>query len=537
MLGTMMDYPLVLSVLLERARRLFPDVEVVSRRMDGTRLRRPYRAIHARATALAAALVRAGMRRGDRVGTLMWNHAEHLEGYFGIPAAGGVLHTLNLRLAADDVAYIINHAGDRFLIVDECLLPLFAQVRARVALERVLVVRHSDAPLPEGLEDYEAFIAPGAAGFVAPALGENDAAGMCYTSGTTGRPKGVVYSHRALVLHSMCLAMADTLGMRNADTVMPIVPMFHVNAWGQPFTAPMVGARLVFPGPAPKPEDLLDLMAEEGVTLASGVPTVWMGMVQALDGQPGRWKLAPGVRAVIGGAAPNEGLLRALQGHGIAVRHGWGLTETTPLAACTHAKHGLGDLAPDSRLALTLKQGLPVPLIEARIVNDDGEAAWDGRTSGELQVRGPWVAAGYYEEPGTGDKWTADGWFATGDIATIDPEGYIQLTDRAKDLIKSGGEWISSVALESALMDHAAVREAAVIAVPHPKWQERPLAAVVLKDGAAATAEQLGAHLASRFAKWWLPDAYVFIDQIPRTSTGKFQKTVLRERYRDWRWG
>ncbi|MGH6718631.1 MAG: AMP-binding protein, partial [Alphaproteobacteria bacterium] len=313
-------------------------------------------------------------------------------------------------------------------------------------------------------------------------------------------------------------------------------PMFHVNAWGLPFSAALVGAKLVLPGPYLDPPSLLDLMAGEAVTLAAGVPTIWLGVVQAHKDEPGRWKLAAGLTIVSGGAAAPESLWRDIEAMGARGFHGWGMTETSPIGSGTLVKRGSDADAPgDPRYRLLVKQGLPLPFVDVRIVNDAGVAPWDGRASGELQLRGPWVAGAYHgaEEA---DKWTADGWFATGDVATIDPEGYIELTDRAKDLIKSGGEWISSLALEGAIMDHPAVKEAAVVAVPHPKWQERPLAAVVVRDGLRVTADELAAHLTPRFARWWLPDAYVFVDQIPRTSTGKFQKTALRERFKSWDW-
>jgi fatty-acyl-CoA synthase len=477
-----------------------------------------------------------GLEPGDRVATLMWNHYAHLEAYFGVPMAGGVLHTLNLRLAPDDIAYIANHAQDRFLIVDDVLLPLLAKFRDNAPFERVIVVSLGSEPIAAGDLAYEAVLAGAEGPYTPLPVRETDAVAMCYTSGTTGRPKGVVYSHRALVLHSFAAALPDGPGIGHRGTVMPIVPMFHVNAWGIPFTASMVGAKLVLPGPYLDPVSLLDLMAGEGVTLAAGVPTIWLGVVQAYKNEPGRWPLAVGLTIVSGGAAAPESLWRDIEAMGARGFHGWGMTETSPIGSGTLVKRGSAAEAPgDPRYRLLLKQGLPLPFVEVRIVNDAGVAPWDGATSGELQLRGPWVAGAYHGGEDA-DKWTADGWFATGDVATIDPEGYIELTDRAKDLIKSGGEWISSLALEGALMDHPSVKEAAVVAVPHPKWQERPLAAVVVRDGQRVTADELTAHLAPRFARWWLPDAYVFLDQIPRTSTGKFHKIVLRERYKTWDW-
>jgi len=534
MKGTMMHYPLTLMHLLERAGSLYGSVEIVSRMPDKSMHRYTYADFYRRARSLAKALQKAGLKRGDRVGTLMWNHYVHLEAYFGIPAAGGVLHTLNLRLHPDEIAYIANHAGDRFLIVDDVLLPLLQKFRDRLKVERIIVVSLTGQPVPEGMEEYESFIAEPAEDFVYPDLDEEEAAGMCYTSGTTGRPKGVVYSHRALVLHSFASAMADTLGISRHDVVLPVVPMFHVNAWGLPFTCTMVGAKQVFPGPHLDPVSLLELFKGEQVTFTAGVPTIWLGILQELEKKPGQWDLNPKLRMVVGGAAAPESLIRAFDRHNLRVVHAWGMTETTPLGTVSLLKPHMESLSVDEQYAYRAKQGLPAPFVEVRIVNEQGVASHDGKTMGELQVRGPWIAADYYNRPDSRDSFTEDGWFRTGDVATIDPEGFVKITDRTKDLIKSGGEWISSVDLENALMGHPAVAEAAVIAVPHPKWQERPLAVVVLKEGARATEEELIQHLAPRFAKWWLPDGVVFVEEIPRTSAGKFLKAKLREQFKDW---
>jgi fatty-acyl-CoA synthase len=536
MRGTMMDFPLTLTAMLERAGKFFGGVEIVSRRPDKSIHRTTYAEFYRRARALAEALQLAGLQRGDRVATLMWNHAPHLETYFGVPAAGGVVHTLNLRLSPHDLAFIANDAADRFLIVDDILLPLWEKFREQTKIERVFVVPLTGQPVPAGCESYEELLATATGNFEYPRLEEDEAGAMCYTSGTTGRPKGVVYSHRSLVLHSLGISLADAFGLSQRDTVLPVVPMFHANAWGLPYACTTLGAKQVFPGPHLDPESVLDLFERERVTFSAGVPTVWMGMLDALEKNPGRWKLVPGLRTIVGGAAAPEAMIRRYDQLGITVCHSWGMTEMTPAGTTAKLKSYMESWPDDKKYAVRAKQGLPFPFVEIRAVGEKEEVPWDGATLGELQVRGPWIAASYHNLSAEEDKWTADGWFRTGDVVAIDAEGYVRIADRSKDLIKSGGEWISSVELENALMGHPAVKEAAVIALPHPKWQERPLAAVVLKDGARATAEELRAHLEAKFSKWQLPDAIVFVDAIPRTSVGKFQKSKLREQFADWKW-
>ena len=533
MQSTMMQFPLTLPPILERAGRYFPRREIVSRLPDKTLRRSTFADFHRRARRLAAGLIRAGLAPGDRVATLMWNHHAHMEAYFGIPCAGGVLHTLNLRLAPDDIAYIANHAQDRFIIVDDVLLPLLEKFRDRIQPERIFVFPFSGRPVPAGYESYEDLLAGADDAFVYPELDENAPAAMCYTSGTTGRPKGVVYSHRSTVLHCFAQAMCADL-VTPSDTLLPVVPMFHANAWGYPYTCAMLGTAIVFPGPHLDAESLLDLFVAEKVTLAAGVPTIWLGLIQQLDAHPGRWPLPP-MRMLVGGSAVPESLIRSFARHGHTIVQGWGMTETSPLATLARPKSTQSGLSADEGFALAATQGMPMPFVELRGMDDDGEIPWDGKTVGEIQVRGPWVTASYHggEDP---EKFTQDGWLRTGDVATIDAEGFVRITDRTKDLIKSGGEWISSVDLENAIMSHPAVAEAAVIAVAHPKWMERPLAVVVGKPGATLDAATLRAHLEARFARWMVPDAYEFIDQIPRTSTGKFMKTTLRERYRQYRW-
>ncbi len=530
MQSNMMNFPLLPRHLLGHAAKLYGTVEIVSRLPDKSLHRETYRDLEARNRALAKALISAGLRPGDRVATLMWNHYAHLEAYFGIPASGGILHTLNLRLHPDDIAYISNHAEDRFLIVDDTLLDLYAAIRPHTHFERVFVVSLAGHPLPPGCESYEALLAEGAGKFTYPDLAETTAAAMCYTSGTTGRPKGVLYSHRSIVLHSLVSALPNALNLGQRDVLVPVVPMFHAISWGLPYTATLAGCKQVMPGPHLDPESLLDLYQQERVSVSAGVPTIWLGILERLEREPERWQLKPGMRMVVGGSAAPEGMIRGFDKFGLEVLHAWGMTETSPLGTVSQLKSYLSNLPADEAYALRAKQGLPVPLFEARAMGDSGEAPQDGKTLGELEVRGPWVAASYYrgERP---ESWSEDGWFRTGDVVTIDPEGYVKITDRTKDLIKSGGEWISSVDLENALMSHPAVAEAAVIALPDPKWQERPAAVVVLKRNHSASEDELREYLRPKFAKWWLPDVIYFATEIPRTSTGKFLKSRLRKIY------
>jgi len=536
MRGLMMDYPLTLQAITRRAEALFGDRPVVSRRPDGTLHRTSYRECFARARRLSVALEQLGVKPGDRVATLCWNHYRHLEAYFAVPAVGAVLHTLNLRLHPDELAYIATHAEDRVLLVDPPLVPLLERFHSRAKFEQVILVSDSldDSGATPGTLDYESLLA----GISEDAYrggepDERDAAVLCYTSGTTGRPKGVLYSHRALVLHSMATAMADAFALGEADVALAVIPMFHANAWGLPFTAAMVGAGLVLPGEQPDARTLVELCHAEGVSFSAGVPTVWLGLLEALDAAPGVYDLSR-LRLVIGGAAAPEALIRGLEErHGIHAVTSWGMTELTPVGTIGRAPSQAELPQPAVRMARRLKQGLPDALLELRVRNQSGLVPWDGQSMGELEIRGAYVASAYYRSEEEQDRFTDDGWFRTGDIASIDPSGYLEIRDRSKDLIKSGGEWISSVALEGALMGHPAVAEAAVIAVPHPKWLERPLAAVVLRPGMRVTGAELIASLRDRFPSWWLPDEVVFVQAIPRTSTGKFLKSALREKFRD----
>ena len=520
----MMDFQLTLPPVLRRAETYFGEQEVVSRMPDRSFHTYAFRDLARRSKQLAVALQGLGLERGDRVATLCWNHHQHLEAYFGIPCGGFVLHTLNLRLHPDDLNFIAGHGGDKALILDESLVPLWEQFRDGLDIEHVFVVESSyeellDSADPDDWRD--------------PELDEREAAAMCFTSGTTGRPRGVVYSHRSTILHAFGVASMAPLGhaITRADTLLPVVPMFHANAWGYPYLSTMAGTKLVLPGPHCDPESLLEDFVEHGVTWTAGVPTLWLGMIELLEADPSRWDLSRMRGMLVGGAAVPRSMIEAYKRHGLTIVQGWGMTETSPVASTTDLIGDLADADEETQLDFLAMGGIPLPFVEARVRAGDEEVPWDGESMGELEVRGPWVAASYHEAPDCADRWTDDGWFKTGDIVSIQPRGHIQIKDRSKDVIKSGGEWISSVELENALMAHPAVAEAAVIAVPDEKWQERPLACVVLKEGRPASPEELCAFIAPRFPKWWLPDRFEFLDEIPKTAVGKFRKTALREQF------
>ena len=526
--GLMMDdVQLSLTALVERAERLSHTRPVVSRRADGALVRTTIGDCARRARKLASALAALGIGDGDRVATLLWNQREHLELYFAVPLMGAVIHTLNPRLHPGDLSYIASSAQDRVIVVDETLHHLLDAIDWH--FEHVIVVTHSGS-VTDPTIDYESLIASSQP-ISWPPIDERRAAAMCFTSGTTGRPRGVVYSHRSLVLHSLVAAMPDVHGVSSRDVILPAVPMFHVNAWGLPFTAALTGAALVLPGPRLDPVSILDLLESERVTFTAGAPTVWMSVLDALDAEPTRWELGAVQRVSLGGAPVPISLLEGLERHGLTAVQGWGMTETTPVGTMCLLPGELDSASLAERYEYRARQGVAVPFVELRARGEDGElVTWDDRAMGELEVRGPWVAAGYHGGDGA-EKFTDDGWFRTGDVAKIDPRGCIRICDRAKDLVKSGGEWISSVDLENKLMAHRAVAEAAVIAIPDDRWGERPLAAVVLRDGMDASPEELREHLSSDFAKWQLPERIEFVGAIPRTATGKFKKTELRHRF------
>lgn len=534
MRGLMMDFPLTLDVIVRRAEQFFPNVELVGRRPDRSIHRSTYGEVARRSRHLAAGLESLGLAHGDRVATLAWNNIQHCETYFGVPCGGYVCHTLNLRLHPDELAWITTNAGDRAIIVDDVLLPLLDKFLDRSPIKHVIVINHGGGALPAGAVDFEDVISRGAArDYEYPVLDENAAAAMCYTSGTTGKPKGVVYSHRSQVLHCFGECLSNTVGMGEADCGLAIVPLFHANAWGFPYAGAMIGMRQVFPGPHLDAASLLELIEREKVTLVAGVPTIMMGVLAALDANPGTHDLSAWRMALIGGSAVPQHMIKVFrERHGVTVQQGWGMTETSPLASVARPPAWFTPETPEHEDAYRAMQGRPVPFVEIRARNaETGLVPWDGVAMGELEVRGPWVVGSYYHAEDGEDRFTPDGWFRTGDLVSIHADGCIQIRDRTKDVIKSGGEWVSSVALENAIMGHPAVAEAAVIGVPEPKWMERPIAIVVCKPGQSVTHEALVAFLEPQFPKWWMPDATEFVDALPKSGAGKFQKSVLRERF------
>ncbi|WAA13974.1 long-chain fatty acid--CoA ligase [Fervidibacillus halotolerans] len=527
----MMDVPLTLTQMVERAEKYYPKKVIISRTTKGI-FRYTYKEMGERTRSLASALKKLGVEKGDRIGTFAWNDHRHLETYFAIPCIGAILHTINIRLSPDHLSYVINHAEDKIIFVDATLLPVLEKVRDHLNTVKAIVVMGDADELPKtgfsNVYSYEKLLEIGDKNFEFPNdIEENDAAGMCYTSATTGKPKGVVYSHRGIVLHAMALGLADTVALSESDIIMPVVPMFHVNAWGTPFASTWYGTTQVFPGPMPTPKDLAELIETFHVTVTAGVPTILIGLLNEFEKKKYKTDSLRGV--LCGGSAAPKGIIQAYEKKfHIPFFHAYGMTETTPLVTISKLKSYQQNLPYEEQLEIRAKQGVVVPGLEIKVVNENGEVKRDGKEMGELLVRGPWIAKEYYKDERTKESFK-DGWLHTGDVVTIDEEGFIKIVDRTKDLIKSGGEWISSVDLENALMTHDAVLEAAVVAVPHPKWMERPVACVVLKEGKQATKEELIDYLRPQFAKWWLPDEVLFLDEIPKTTVGKFLKAKLRE--------
>ncbi len=530
-----MQTQLNLTTMVKHAEKYFADKTVISRTLGGVQTI-SYRKITERIRRLAGVLKGLGVEKGDKVGTIAWNHHRHLEAYFAIPTIGAVLHTINIRVSPDDLAYIINHAEDKVLLVDEDLFPLIERVKDQIADVEKIIVMTDKETLPEtslfNIASYESLLEEADPHTeLDEAIDENTMAGLCYTSGTTGRPKGVAYSHRGIYLHSLALGLKDTVGLSEEDIAMPIVPMFHVNAWGMPFAALWFGTTQVLPGPMPTPQILAELIETHQVTMAAGVPTIWLGFLQALE--QGNYDTSSLRYILCGGSAAPKEMIRTFEStYHIPFIHAYGMTETSPIVTLARLKSYQQELDEEERLELRSRQGMVVPGIEIKGINENGDIAHDEETIGELLVKGPWIADAYYKNDRS-DESFRDGWLHTGDVVNIDEEGSVKIVDRTKDMIKSGGEWISSVDIENALMAHEAIFEASVIAVPDPKWQERPVACVVLKEKETLTEEEVKQFLAPQFAKYWIPDRILFMDEIPKTSVGKFLKRALRDQVKE----
>ncbi|MGH1358254.1 MAG: 3-(methylthio)propionyl-CoA ligase [Burkholderiaceae bacterium] len=539
--GLMMEMPLLISSILKHAARHHGEVEIVSRRVEGDIHRTNYKGLEQRSRQLAAAFKNEGLQHGERVGSLAWNNYRHMELYYAVGGMGSVIHTINPRLHPEQIAWIINHAEDQYLAFDLTFLPLIQAIQKLCPNIKGWIAMCDEASQPtdsgvEKLMNYETLLAQGDQNFVWPTFSEDSAVALCYTSGTTGNPKGALYSHRSTVLHAYAAALPDAMGASARDVILPVVPMFHVNAWGIPYVAPLVGAKLVFPGPNLDGKSIHDLFEQEGVTYSAGVPTVWLGLLAHVQGN----NLSFGKlnRTVIGGSACPPSMIQAFRDLGVEVIHAWGMTELSPLGTLSRLQLKHANASEAEQQKIFEKQGHVVYGVDMKIIDDDGkELPWDGTTYGNLLVRGPWVLKEYFKGEG-GDPLqpdeNGDGWFPTGDVATIDSDGYMQITDRSKDVIKSGGEWISSIDLENLAISHPAVANAAVIGVVHPKWDERPLLIVKLKDGEQVSAQDLLAFYDGKVAKFWMPDDVQFVDDIPLGATGKILKTKLREQFKDY---
>ncbi|MBU6080180.1 long-chain fatty acid--CoA ligase [Allobacillus halotolerans] len=533
----MNNFQLTTTQMLERAEKYFSQKEVVSR-TDLKVHRLNYKEVGQRCRSLSDSLEALGIKKGDRIGTLGWNHHRHLEAYFAVPNMNAVLHTINFRLPQEHLIYVINDAEDKVLLVDAQFIGLIEAIKDEIPSVQHVILMTDEENIPEtslpSVYLYESLIEQGDPTYQYPEnIQENDPAGMCYTSATTGKPKGVVYTHRSTFLHSMTLGLAETTGVQEEDVSLPLVPMFHVNAWGFPYAATWFGTKQVLPGPNVTPQLILELIEQEKVTMSAGVPTIWLGVAQALE--QGNYDTSSLKAVICGGSAAPKSLIALYEDRfNIPFIHAYGMTETSPVATLSRPLSKHKELSREEQLNIKATQGRVVPGLEVKVINEDGEVPADGETMGELTIRGPWITDQYYNAPDKTAESVKDGWLYTGDIATIDEDGFIQVVDRTKDLVKSGGEWISTVALENGLMAHEAVAEASVIGIPHEKWQERPLGVVVLKEGADVTKEELFEYIKPMFVKWWLPDDIVFVDEIPKTSVGKFLKRALRDQLSDY---
>lgn len=538
MKGLMQDWPLRVSTLIDHAARFHGDREIVTRSIEGPITRTTYREVHLRARKVAQALTKLDIKEGDIVATMAWNTARHLEAWYGIMGMGAVCHTLNPRLFAEQLVYIINHAEDKIIFVDLTFVPILEAIADKLPNVKSYVIMTDRAHMPEtklpNALCFEEIVEAEDGNFKWAEVDENAACGLCYTSGTTGNPKGVLYSHRSNVLHSMAANMGDALGMKSTDSILPVVPMFHANAWGIAFAAPAVGAKIVMPGANMDGQSIYELLDTEKVTVTAAVPTVWLMLLQYLE-KTGA-ELPALTRVVIGGSAAPRSMIEVFeQKYDVKVFHAWGMTEMSPMGTLGALKAGMEDWPLEKQIDVKVKQGRAIYTVEMKITDDDGnELPSDGKAFGHLMVRGPAIAGAYLKGEG-GNILDKDGWFDTGDVATIDEQGYMQITDRAKDVIKSGGEWISSIEIENLAVGHPKVAEAAVIGIAHPKWDERPLLIVVAKEGEAPTKDEILRYMEGKIAKWWMPDDVAFVDEIPHTATGKIQKLTLREQFKDYK--